>query len=272
VTLVDASRLRLLDELAANASPANHVQPLGGWLLRASDDVPFRRSNSVAVMGPDDPPDLEERLLVAAGFARWHGIRLRFQVSPLLHPGIDAKLGRRGLEVEAPVEVLTAESELVLANARGRHAAMVEVRDDVDGAWPADHAGMDERTAAYMRMLSRAAPPVAHSTATMDGAPAGVGFGVAERGWMGVFGMATAPRFRRRGVAVAVIGAITAWGLERGARDLYLQVERDNHPAQALYRRLGFEAGHGYHYRSEPSPRDQERRRPGGAARGRSSS
>jgi GNAT superfamily N-acetyltransferase len=48
-----------------------------------------------------------------------------------------------------------------------------------------------------------------------------------ERGWAGVFCMATDPAVRRRGVARAVMGALASWSREAGAEGMYLQVERD---------------------------------------------
>jgi ribosomal protein S18 acetylase RimI-like enzyme len=74
-----------------------------------------------------------------------------------------------------------------------------------------------------------------------------------ERGWAGIFCLATAAHARRRGVARAVIHALTGWATERGARRIYLLVERDNAPARALYARTGFSRSHGYHYRAAPA-------------------
>jgi ribosomal protein S18 acetylase RimI-like enzyme len=46
-----------------------------------------------------------------------------------------------------------------------------------------------------------------------------------------------------------VLAALARWAAERGARRLYLQVERDNPAALGLYARAGFRERYGYHYR-----------------------
>jgi ribosomal protein S18 acetylase RimI-like enzyme len=68
---------------------------------------------------------------------------------------------------------------------------------------------------------------------------------------VGVFGMATVPAFRRRHAATAVLDALAAWGQERGASRLYLQVMQDNLPALALYERAGFTTLYEYYYREK---------------------
>ena len=79
----------------------------------------------------------------------------------------------------------------------------------------------------------------------------GVGLAVCEHGWAGLFCMATDPRLRRRGIARAVLHELARWSRRRAGR-LYLQVERENAPAQALYADAGFVRSHGYHYRVAP--------------------
>ena len=68
---------------------------------------------------------------------------------------------------------------------------------------------------------------------------------------LGIFGMGTAPSHRRQGIATAVVDALLTAAAERGTQQAYLQVETANDGAIALYRRLGFERSHGYHYRSD---------------------
>ena len=50
----------------------------------------------------------------------------------------------------------------------------------------------------------------------------------------------------------ALCARLFAWAWDHGMRTLYLQVTADNEAAVALYRRFGFTAGYGYHYRARP--------------------
>jgi ribosomal-protein-alanine N-acetyltransferase len=54
--------------------------------------------------------------------------------------------------------------------------------------------------------------------------------------------VAVDPRWRRRGIAGALLGAALERGRTRGARRAFLEVRASNTAAQALYRRYGFEA------------------------------
>jgi ribosomal protein S18 acetylase RimI-like enzyme len=92
------------------------------------------------------------------------------------------------------------------------------------------------------------APRVVAATLDADGAPGGIGFGVVERGWLGIYGMATRPDVRRRGVATAILHALARASAPE-ASNVYLQVEIDNDGAQHCYRRAGFAREYGYHYR-----------------------
>jgi arginase len=98
-------------------------------------------------------------------------------------------------------------------------------------------------------VLERIEPAAAYALA---GADLGVGLAVCERGWAGLFCVATAAGARRRGIARGVVHALTRWAAERGARRIYLQVEAGNAPAHALYAGAGFRRSHGYHYRRAP--------------------
>lgn len=115
-------------------------------------------------------------------------------------------------------------------------------------AWTAIEARPDA-AATSQQVLARIGPPAGYLTATHDRELLGVAMVVAERGWAGLFCMATRPTHRRRGVATVMLRHAVSWAADQGAHQLYLQVEQDNLPALRLYRRVGFQPSHHYHYR-----------------------
>ncbi len=54
-----------------------------------------------------------------------------------------------------------------------------------------------------------------------------------------LYDLAVAAAFRRQGVATALIRRLQQWAGERGARVVFVQADRDDAPAIALYTRLG---------------------------------
>jgi GNAT superfamily N-acetyltransferase len=67
-------------------------------------------------------------------------------------------------------------------------------------------------------------------------------------GW--VYGMMTAPLWRRRGLAARLLHRLAHWCDSQGAGRMYLQVMADNTTALRLYRRAGFEIIYRYQYRA----------------------
>jgi ribosomal protein S18 acetylase RimI-like enzyme len=195
-------------------------------------------------------PDLAERF-----YAR-RGQPTIVQVSPAeLHHQLDGELAACGYRRQAPTRVLTAPIQRPPVPEPTTAALAVSVGDTVTPRWLAARAAIEARpdTVATNRLvLARIGPPAGYVTATRDGGMVGVGMVVVERGWAGVFCMATRPEDRRRGVATAVLQHGAAWAADQGARRLYLQVEEENLPALRLYQRLGFQPSHRYHYRVAP--------------------
>jgi N-acetylglutamate synthase len=253
------SRIRLLDEIGANATATRTVQVVDGWWLRCAPDLPFRRSNSVVALPGNGEPSLpaEERIDVVERFYRRRGLPARFQVSPSSTPGdLDGRLGARGYSIDAPVEILVAATDEVLSALDPAPHLSVTVADNVSDRWVevygasfGDDGTTGSRLAAYARLLRDIGPPSVAVLAELEGQPAAVGMGVVERGWVGVFGLATRVDARGRGAASAVLRALARAALGESCPGLYVQVEVDNEVAQHLYRGVGFTASHGYHYR-----------------------
>ena len=90
--------------------------------------------------------------------------------------------------------------------------------------------------------------PALFARLDVDGGPAAIGCGAVSGGFVGVFGMRTAPDHRRKGLARRVLRALLAEARGLGAERAWLQVETENTSAIALYADEGFAPGYQYRY------------------------
>lgn len=107
---------------------------------------------------------------------------------------------------------------------------------------------------AHAQRLTNSPVPFFATVLKRDGEIVACGQYAIEGALVGLYDIFTAPAARGQGIAGLLCRHLLADALSRGAMAAYLQVESDNVPARALYRRLGFSDGYGYHYRTtDPS-------------------
>lgn len=244
-----------LERLAARSWRGLEEERFGDWLLRASGGF-TGRANSVLVVG-EPPEQLPDAVRTVTRWYERHGLRPMAQV-PL--PGAetaDAAFAAAGWDTVEDVLVLTA----ALAGWPDPQVR-VDLAPEPDDAWLAGY-----------RYRGTPLPPVARevlvntdepvfAAVRLDPAPAplaAVARGAAVDDWLCVTAVTVEERYRRRGLATAVMAGLGCWGRERGARSCLLQVVETNAPALALYQGLGFTEHHRYHYRLGAEPG----RRPG---------
>jgi N-acetylglutamate synthase len=244
--------IRGLQERAARALPAQHIEDADGWWLRHAPRcawwvgtvLPHRAAGS---------EELLRRVARVESFYAAHGAVTRFQISPRACPQrLDGLLAERGYRRESPVSLRVATTTQLLDRPPAG-----PLRVDVDDrpthgwfdAWYAVQGqGSDAR--AEWELLERVRRPSGYARAMDGDTVVAVGRVVADTGWAGVFGMATLPEARGRGTARSVLAALARWAGDRRADRMYLQVERGNLPALRLYERAGFTEICAYHYRT----------------------
>ncbi len=242
-----------LEEVAFRAWPAEEVIDLSGWRVRFTHGV-TRRANSVWPNAWRDETPLASRIAAVESFAAERGIAPSFQLTRAAKPSdLDAQLAERGYAIDAPVIVKTLE-----LGQRGPFAEGVEVEATVISTPTPEwlsvavdrgrYAGVGQH---FRGILARIGDRAGFALARSSGAPIAVGLGVVDGPWLGIFAMLTVPEARRHGAARAILGALTDWGAERGARGAYLQVERENDAARSLYAQAGFAPAYEYHYRTK---------------------
>lgn len=247
--MVDQSQIIELEQVASNAWVAEETARLGGWLLRANGGV-TRRANSVLPIGPPPPPH-DEAIEKVIQFYKERNLIPRFQMTETSKPiELDRDLSERGFSVGLQVEMHTAAITHLVQK---EPAIDVLISNDISDGWMsvyAESSGYDEASMETRKgLMKRTSLQKAFALARIDRELAGVGFGVVEDKWLGLFNIAVHPEMRGRGVALAVNTAIAKWAHQRGARSAYLQVESENIPALKLYTKLGFQYAYTYWYR-----------------------
>lgn len=245
--------VRKLQERAARAFPAEHVESVDGWLLRRSSGSAWW-VRSVLPHADADREELGRRVLRVERFYAEHDTPARFQISPGACPeALDAVLAERGYRREGPMSLQVAPTAHI---AERTASGSLPVRLDEGPTrewfqvWHAAHEMSGDGQAEW-DMLHRVDQPSAYVGATIGDRVVAVGRVVADDGWAGLFGMATVPQARGRGAGRSVLAALAMWAAARGTDRLYLQVECDNAAAWGLYQGAGFAEVSRYHYRVE---------------------
>lgn len=243
-----------IEEVASRAWPAKHTNQLGGWLLRATDGV-TRRANSVLPIKSPGTKDLEKVMAVVQQFYQSYQLPVRFQMTASSQPKqLDAFLESASFIIDMQVKVLTSPLDRIFLQEP-------EVGIVVFGApWKdwystyAKAAGFDKKNMTVRQgIIERISSKKAFAAAIMGDEVVGVGLGVQEGPWLGLFSLVTEEKYRRQRVASSITQSLVNWGLTQRATHAYLQVEEANEPAQQLYYGLGFEDAYSYWYRV-PTP------------------
>lgn len=249
--------VRALQERAARALPAEHVERVGSWWLRHSTSSSWWMG-TVLPHGDGSRDDLVRKISAAERFYAGFGVATRFQVSPGACPAcLDATLAERAYRRDSPMSLQTASTVDVQAQA-GPGRPRIRLNETPTTAWSdvwyvVHGHGSDPQI--EWEMLGRVTAPSAYASALEGDEVIAVGRAVADAGWAGVFGMATLPKARGRGAARSILASLADWATAQGADDMYLQVESNNDPALHLYDKARFTEVSGYHYRTKsPSP------------------
>ena len=241
-------------ELELNAWPAQKQVLLDGWVVRFNEGY-TGRANSVMPLRHGSM-DLDEKIRVVEGLYAREGLPAMFCLHAGYQPDdLDAVLADRGYGKRVfshctTVSIRTAE--LCGLDLGSRHE--VDVWPGCCETWLAGvrscMGASEPSTAILCRMMSHLVPEGGFGLlCDADRMPVSCGLAVVERGWAGLFLVATAERHRGQGYGRALVSGLLRWSCDRGARSAYLQVVSNNAAAIGLYDRFGFEEVCTYCYR-----------------------
>ncbi len=266
--------VEVLERAAAAGWPASHTEWIGDWLLRATGGWSVR-GNTALVLGDPGVP-LHEALDRTVDWYAGHGIRPGLHLPRPLTGGpggeLAAELGRRGWPYLQTIDVLVAPVDQLPAADPVPDELEIRLADRPDEPWLAAMARARGAQVPDQAVRLLTGPPrVTFVSGYADGRLVAIGRGAAGGGlagggpagggdpsdsdWTGVSGVEVVPEYRRRGFARLLMSALAGWAAEQGTSRMYLQVQRGNEAAAALYRRLGFQHHHEYVVHMAPAAR-----------------
>lgn len=247
--------LSRIEDASLNASAPPSQWWIDGWLVRTLPGK-ARRARSVHALMPGVLP-LAERLAAAEAACAHTGVPLIFRVTPFTQPAdLPARLAEHDFTPVDPTQVLIAPALPARPPAPPPAGLRLE---PLDGEAFADAVGALRGSPSAHRQSH--ALRLAHSPApyrglawrrTTDGQVMACGQVALEPPLAGLYDVFTHHDARNQGLARLLCEHLLSLASSLGATTGYLQVDAGNAPALAVYRRLGFVDGYGYHYLERP--------------------
>ena len=247
--MVSEREIAELELLASHCWPAREIVRYKGWIIHWNDGVTWR-ANSVLPHEWDGTVELEELVDYVIELYREKGTPPAFKITPASQPeGLDELLVEKGFEQRMVTHVQTAPIDTISCLSPRVPVDLYKVTEDSLDALM--HRSTKSQLAIDVRreIIQRISRDKRIAKVMMHGNIGGVGLGVVEQDWVGIFSIRTLPEYQRQGVAWSITCALAQWAEDHGVQRAFLQVEETNAPALALYKNMGFETMYTYWYR-----------------------
>lgn len=251
----DLDKVRQFEQLGFRAWPAAQIINQGSWAIQHTPYYPSKRGNSVNPLDPFDDQDLMLRIDACESHFQAYGQKAVFRLTPLAPVHLASLLKQRGYQALGGSAVLAcdlAKSAVLRDNQPRLSLQKVLFRDGQEIGYSRISAAFHQRPEPLIEGLAQilcSIKPEKFITAAFKGAePAATMLCVSEDGFTGLLDLCIAQALRRRGYARALVINAMYEALERGNHTFWLQVERDNIAALALYHSLGFKPVYDYIY------------------------
>lgn len=250
--MLELAIVRRLEALAFRAWPAASTQYDGSWLIRQTAGHPSKRLNSVNALDPSDHQHIEERIERATRRFESYNRPLVFRQSPLAPPRLDSFLDARGWVRFDDSLVLMADIDTISLDDAVDMVPVQDVGLYVDAA-----VRINERDADFKAGLTEVVTSIKPKTGMFllkdeNGGIVSSALCVCDDEYAGLLYVGTHKRSRRSGHALAILKSAILWARYNGSKKVWLQVEKSNAPARALYGQIGFEEIYQYDYRKQP--------------------
>jgi N-acetylglutamate synthase len=240
--------IRHFEEISNNAWPALQTLQYDGWILRFANGV-TKRSNSVNPLYPSTL-DTDEKISFCEELYLSKKITPCFKITPETRPEeMDRRLATRGYLIHSCISFQTMDIAYIPPEQLGK----ISIETKLNPRWIADFIRMNEfdpgRQSTYIAIMKQLQLSKCLISLVRDHKTIGVGLGVVEGRFIGLFDIVVDKSYRNTGLGYLIVENILRWGRKHGADTAYLQVLTDNLQALRLYEKFGFKEAYQYWYR-----------------------
>ena len=243
---------KTLQEIANNAWPAKLNYLMNGWIIRIDQGVTYR-ANSVLPLsywGKDLELDVAQVETVYRSFNLSSKFMLHDQYEPV---DLKSVLSERTYEEVMPTFVLGIEIKKLPQLKPMNQFQYKDTSKRLPVWFPALLKLSSNRTSREMAIIGSIMDRVELSRKkfffTLDGEEIiGVLLAIYDREFLGVMNLVVNEKYRKLGIATQLMMNAIEWGGKKGAKYLYLQVEKSNKAAISLYQKFHMKKWYSYSY------------------------
>ena len=241
------SKLRFLEEIAANGHVALDSIQYDGWILRFSNGY-TNRANSVSVLYPSLKA-LDEKIDYCERMYKKQGLPTVFKLTEA-DTEINDKLLDMGYETVTPTDVM----EISLDEPENFDEEDFEfVFSSEPTEWLPDYFELEEidnekDRETFRSMLSKVKIEPVYGSLVIEGKVAACASIAIDRGYALLQNVVVSKEVRGKGLGKKICQAMIQKAKEQGAYHVFLQVVQSNEVAMNLYKRLGFKKLYTYWY------------------------
>lgn len=253
----DPGLLSRIEDAGLNASAPPQQRWMDGWLVRLSPGK-AKRARCINAVAPGILPVVDKLEWCQAAY-REAKLPLYFRITPFTRPaGLEVHLAAEGYAHIDDTRVMVLANLTDLGTPELPPSCRIEAKGHHGFAQQIGKLRASPMTqrVAHAQRLESSPVPYTGLAIVRDGELLACGQMAIENELVGLYDVYTAENVRGQGLARGLCKRLLSDAWHLGARHAYLQVEGDNHPARAIYRRLGFVDAYAYHYRT-PATADQ---------------
>ncbi len=247
----EITMIQLIEELSMNAWPSLQTCFYDGWVLRFADGYTKRSNSIIPVYKSTIEPEVKIEFCEKKYASQ--GLPTIFKLTENSNPqGLDDILECRGYQklYETAVRLL----DLTKYTSNKPKDVVIEDKFNerwINGFFQCSGLSDPKLQTTARHILANIRTEVICVAKTAGERIVGCGFGVVERGFVGIFDIVVARDYRRNGYGLDIMNGILTQARDLSVQTSYLQVVVGNTPAENLYTKLGYKEEYRYWYRKK---------------------